>query len=419
MKKLVILLAVLGIAGISSANAIGGLYTFDGIPDQTVAGDGYVYESGGGTYSQWVPAAGSGTIVSVVGETLSHVGSIGAGWTSSYSYYHDFVAGETYALEFDLVSDQSNGIVARFVGAGLDANFDNLATLGHNVFYKTATADLGTLTLQLGGFGDGEVVLDNISVSVATFPAHSPIPEDETNVFPTLSSLAWSNPDFDDVICTVFLGTDPNRLDMDSVLTGLDETSVDINSTNFPNFYNLQVGQTYYWAVDCNSPSDGVVPGDYWSFIVSLNEPPVVEAGNDQDVWLGKSGTPGQELVTLSGTVTDVDGPYPTDILWEQTNNGAPAVTIDPNDVEETSITFTERGNYQFILTAGDGIAAPVPDTVTIIVGDTACDASHIKTGDPYNIGDYNEDCIVDLTDFMELIASQWLDCTDTVTGCN
>ena len=118
MKKLVILLAVLGIAGISSANAIGGLYTFDGIPDQTVAGDGLVYDSGSNVYSQWIPAGGSGTIVSVVGETLSHVGSTGAGWTSSYSYYHDIVAGNTYTLEFDLVSDQSNGIVARFVGAG-------------------------------------------------------------------------------------------------------------------------------------------------------------------------------------------------------------------------------------------------------------------------------------------------------------
>ena len=170
MKKLVILLAVLGIAGISSANAIGGLYTFDVIPDQTVAGDGLVYDSGSNVYSQWIPAGGSGTIVSVVGETLSHVGT-GAGWTSSYSYYYDIVAGNTYTLEFDLVSDQSNGIVARFVGAGLDANFDSLAGLGHNEFSAIATADLGTLTLQLGGFGDGEVVFDNIAISEVPEPA--------------------------------------------------------------------------------------------------------------------------------------------------------------------------------------------------------------------------------------------------------
>ena len=58
-----------------------------------------------------------------------------------------------------------------------------------------------------------------------------------------------------------------------------------------------------------------------------------------------------------------------------------------------------------------------VSDTVRIIVGDTACDASHIKTGDLYNVADINEDCYVDLGDLSE-IARNWLDCTDEETAC-
>jgi hypothetical protein len=142
-----------------------------------------------------------------------------------------------------------------------------------------------------------------------------------------------------------------------------------------------------------------------------------VDAGSDQDAWLGMSGIAGQEVIQLSGSVSDPDGD-PVDILWTQVDNDAPSVVIDPNDVNDSSVVITVRGDYAFMLTATDNIADPVSDTVRIVVGDTSCDTSHISSGLPYDPGDANQDCIVNLEDFAILIAPNWLDCTDTLTHC-
>jgi len=136
--------------------------------------------------------------------------------------------------------------------------------------------------------------------------------------------------------------------------------------------------------------------------------PPVVDAGPDQVVWLD----PNSVTVDLDGTTSD-DGDYT--VLWTQT--GGTDVTISPNDVDDTTVTLTERGIYTFKLTADDGLLQ-TSDTVRIFVGDDACDASHLQTDDPYNDADINEDCIVDLTDLTELILNAWLDCSDTLTNC-
>ncbi len=154
-------------------------------------------------------------------------------------------------------------------------------------------------------------------------------------------------------------------------------------------------------------------------FYTNNNEAPIVDAGLEQRVWLGQSGVAGQETVTLQGTVDDDGLPNPpgaTTILWTQVNNGAPVVTISPGNTAESTVIFTERGVYEFKLSANDGdrIAS---DTVVIGVGIDSCDASHI-TGVPYDAADQNQDCIVDLEDLAALFAGKWLNCTDTVAGC-
>jgi hypothetical protein len=249
-----------------------------------------------------------------------------------------------------------------------------------------------------------------------------PEPEDGAVVPVTLPSLSWTNPDPNDgsssITCTVWLGTEPNRIgNMESVLLGTDVSSVAINTTNFPTYGSLTNNTLYYWFVDCEDPSPNRVPssipGEEWSFYVG--QAPSVDAGPDQTLWLD----PGPSVVvSLDGTTSD-DGSYT--VLWTQEGNGAPAVTISPDNVDDTTVTITERGDYEFTLTATEtgteGLLA-TSDTVRIVVGDDACDASHIDSGAEYNAADENQDCIVDLADFVALIATNWLNCTDTLTTC-
>lgn len=142
--------------------------------------------------------------------------------------------------------------------------------------------------------------------------------------------------------------------------------------------------------------------------------PPDVEAGDDQVTWLGYSGTAGQEIVYLDGT-TSHDTSYT--VLWAQIDNGAPTVTISPNDVDETSVTITAEGTYEFKLTADDGTSQAF-DTVEVIVGEDSCHASHLSTSDDYSPSDFNHDCIVNIQDIAQFITN-WLNCTNTLESCH
>lgn len=252
----------------------------------------------------------------------------------------------------------------------------------------------------------------------ASQTAHTPVPADEARVDMTLALLDWVNPGpnvpGNPVYCDVYLGTEPDRLTMNMKSLGNDISQVDIDTTNFPTYGNLQNQTQYYWAVDVH---DGLNlrSGPMWSFIVNHNEgSPNVNAGPDQLTWLGMSGTPGQEAIVLNGTTSD-DGAYT--VLWTQVDNGAPTVSITPNNVDDTSVTITARGTYEFMLTADDGDMQSA-DIVRVIVGSTSCDASHISTGEAYDAEDQNQDCIVDMGDFAVLIADEWLICTDSLTNC-
>lgn len=257
---------------------------------------------------------------------------------------------------------------------------------------------------------------------------HTPNPANGATLGSSPQTLSWINPDPNDgvssITCTVYLGLEPNLLQMDSATLDPDISIVVVNESNFENFGTqpLTNGTLYYWAVACDDPSAGPDPiiGPMWSFTTDFNSEPSVNAGPDQTVWLGKSGIPGQEVVYLDGTTSD-DGrpldPGAYTVLWTQDDNGAPTVTISPNDVDDTSVTITQAGTYVFKLTADDTDKTN-EDTVEIIVGNTACEASHMSTGHDYDPGDYNQDCVVDLVDFAELIAANWLNCTDTQTNC-
>lgn len=250
-----------------------------------------------------------------------------------------------------------------------------------------------------------------------TKKAHFPVPADDAVVGTDVTSLSWTNPDpndgISDIVCDVYLGTEPNRPDMVKVELGANISSVNISQ--FQGFAGISDETTYYWIVDCTDTGqpepNNLIPGEAWSFDALDNDPPAVDAGADQVAWLEN----GTVTVNLDASVSD-DGGTPT-VLWEQVDDGAPTspAIASPNAVD-TSITITERGDYTFKLTADDGFWQ-VPDTLRIVVGNDACDASHLDSGEPYPAGDMNEDCIVDLLDLHEFAAA-WLNCTDGLANC-
>ncbi|MCE5186945.1 MAG: hypothetical protein LLF76_12545 [Planctomycetaceae bacterium] len=241
-----------------------------------------------------------------------------------------------------------------------------------------------------------------------------PQPEVGKVVLNTLSELSWTNPEpnvpGDPIWCDVYLGTfpegtEPNRPQMSHVALGNGIEAVAI--ADFPEFAGLENNKTYYWFVDCHDPSKGVVAGEEWSFFVGV--PPVVDAGPEQVLWLGSDPN---IVVSLDGTVTD-DGPCT--YSWTVLTAGAPAPSH--SDTVDTSVVL-DRGVYEYRLTATDSGGLQTSDTVRIVVGNDACDASHLDTEQEYNKADINQDCIVDLQDFVEYIAANWLECSDTMNHC-
>lgn len=244
-----------------------------------------------------------------------------------------------------------------------------------------------------------------------------PIPYYGQIVPTTTSKLKWTNPEPNlpggVITCRVYFGKDPNRPQMDykDLTAGLSEVA--LTAENFEHFAPIQDKQTYYWVVDCqDSTRDDILEGQMWHFQVNNNDAPVVNAGPDQVTW----GLP--KTIYLDGQTSDDGLPVPPGaytVLWTQTSG--PTVSISPDDKDKTSVEITESGVYEFKLTADDG-EKETSDTVRIVVGTDACQASHLNTGQPYNRSDINLDCVVDLEDFALLIAKNWLDCTDTLNDC-
>jgi hypothetical protein len=330
-------------------------------------------------------------------------------------------ANSVASLVVSLTSTAPNAdiLLVKNIGAGaVSGTFDSLnggsaaegaaLTLGGNTY---------TLTYQ---YNSGDGIANDIALvfqgSSSDQPASSPVPGDTATVDTTLSILDWTNPSpavaGNPVYCDVYLGTSADRLSMDKVTLGNDISQVDITTANFPVYGYILNNTTYYWAVDVHDAGN-VRMGTMWSFTTSHTDPPLVSAGSDQVVWLGKSGTAGQETVLLDGSVSSTSA---YTVQWTQVASGAPTVSITPNNTDDTSVTITSRGTYVFRLTANNGIQ--VSDTVQVIVGSSSCDASHMSTGAAYNAMDQNHDCVVNLADFAVLIVNDWLVCTDRLTNC-
>jgi hypothetical protein len=271
----------------------------------------------------------------------------------------------------------------------------------------------GLINMSTHDHPSGEAYYPTLFLTLPPSGADLPTPAIGEIVSNTLASLSWTNPEPNNpgnlISCDVYLGTfpegtEPNRLQMYSVL-GINTESVSVAAfTEFPGFVN---NTKYYWFVDCHDPDKGLIEGEEWFFIVG--EPPVVDAGGDIVTWLVDN----QVTVNIDATVTDDNE---CTYQWEAVTSGAPVP--NPDNAVDTSVVFTARGVYEYKLTATDTGSLQGSDTVRIVVGTDACDASHLDTGAAYNMADINQDCIVNIADFVLLIADDWLVCTDTLRQC-
>ena len=216
--------------------------------------------------------------------------------------------------------------------------------------------------------------------------------------------------------------TSENYKDILSLIASIDSPG----ATSSLTLAGLGEGEDYTWVVDgFRGVTEGGDPnfvGPFWTFMATENSKPTVVAGDDQFVWLD----PDSVTVTLDGSASTDDGLFNDPPAYTWTQLAGPTVTIDsPQDVS-TTVTLTELGNnneagsgdpYVFQLAIDDGLWVET-DTVTVYVSSDSCLASHEMPGAFYAVGDFDQDCDVDLVDLSQM-ALNWLTCTNTLEDCN
>jgi hypothetical protein len=275
--------------------------------------------------------------------------------------------------------------------------------------------------------------VDNVRLNWPVSAAYSPTPEDQSFPEPaSVTSLGWFNLEGigrNDV----YFGTDvPNPADANetwrnqltliaTIDAPLQEESVAIPAQFLP----LQGDVTYYWIVDSYNgsplPEEPNVPGFVWEFTPVSNTAPVFTLGPDQYHWLGQGGTPGEVTVTLDPAVTDDGKPNPPGVLtykWKKINSFRVDDLVFPITTSTLTLPFTVPGRYEFELTVDDGDKI-AKDSIYIYVGTDACDTYRRTPNAAYfKSGDLDHDCSVDMAD-LQLLAANWLNCSDFLTDCN
>ena len=93
---------------------------------------------------------------------------------------------------------------------------------------------------------------------------------------------------------------------------------------------------------------------------VHVNHPPVVDAGDDQEIDVS------QATITLSGNATDPDG-NKVQVKWSKTKGPKGAVILKPNSLI-TQVKGLQEGKYVFRLTATDDMTVSRFDEVVVTV---------------------------------------------------
>ena len=191
----------------------------------------------------------------------------------------------------------------------------------------------------------------------------------------TLSQLCWTNPEPNDVsgviTCDVYFGTaEPNVAESDygleyTLATGTTDTCVSLPITVTPM-------EQYYWVVDVHDSSQSsVIPGRHWSFN-TLNLGPVVDAGEDQYVWLTK------EIVS---TTTSNDT-----YMRDATDRGG----MEYVDVRMGNTTWGFGGYLQFDLSELTALGSGTLSNATLTLQKVAGSRNDTVTNDRFSLQGLN-----------------------------
>lgn len=105
--------------------------------------------------------------------------------------------------------------------------------------------------------------------------------------------------------------------------------------------------------------------------ISAINEEPLVDAGEDQEIMLFF------ESATIQGTSSDPDGILnPISVQWSLTSGPTSLVIVNPNSLE-TNVEFSETGTYVLEISSTDGVAT-VFDEMTLNVVPTVNTAPEV-----------------------------------------
>jgi lysophospholipase L1-like esterase len=171
---------------------------------------------------------------------------------------------------------------------------------------------------------------------------------------PEFKGLQWSIPEprnpGDVVTCDVYIGTDPNELELIA--------AYEPNNFLPSDAYPIIADHNYFWRVDCNDPNAGnpvVTEGRVWNFH-TFDPVPHVYAGEDMSEFLPARGSKVRTL-QMDATVNDQGDPNSVlYYLWsvESAPADAPEVVFNDNTVEDPLVTFFAAGEYVLRLSASD-----------------------------------------------------------------
>jgi hypothetical protein len=236
----------------------------------------------------------------------------------------------------------------------------------------TRTSPPGTLMIapMIGIEGNGECayLLDDVVFRAAG--ASNPQPAHNSKVqAPGTVDLKWENSTAE--TCTIYWNDgapDVNDVNFQyhiDVPTGK-VTVIGTVLNDDPNQVLGKVvaaGRNYCWRVDVGSQGGGV-----WKFS-TINDPPDVDAGPKQALWLDS--VPNPVTFQLAPTVTDDGLPVPPGALtylWTKTA-GTGVVTFTPSAVVKApTASMSVADDYELTLTVSDGGPTPGSDTVKIRV---------------------------------------------------
>jgi hypothetical protein len=229
--------------------------------------------------------------------------------------------------------------------------------------------DGGADSFAIGWGSTGhQVVIPGVAISdIHPYGARNPVPAHRQGSLATEdvlvdANLSWdappADPNIQDPLYDVFIGTEPNLLGMLQVADGITETTVAPGT--------LEYETRYYWRVMTydnaqTDPNDGepllVSSGLYWWFETEQETPVITQQPADQAVFPAEAASftvVAESTTTIEYAWYDVEDVNEVDVLSTEAT-----LTFDP-------VAVDDEGNYYCVLTNEAG--ETVSDTAKLIV---------------------------------------------------